>query len=362
MSDQAVVEKPLPAKTPTWQRIWSFLRKHSRKFAYGYATVLLIVVSIQALCLFFLWRPPQDWVSFGARVITSPAIAGIFAVIAASIGSVQLSKQLSHTKEKAADEAWWQQFEWVTDRIIAPPGQKSEEDNPRLPASLAFNLITSLSTVARAKFQKDAVGGILEHYLKDFANEGPEDPDDSKASDRPGGQEEAPPMESASMDSAAADSLRKLVETLPESSRPSASARSVLARYDSENYEQEIARALRHHGFDVTLPGMMKRQPATRVRDADIIATIGNKKIIGEVRFAPSTPSALMNAGLFIKELMLEEGATHCVMFMRPTNVAKLVAPELALQGIGVVLWDPAAMRSFELKRQIDEILEDTAH
>jgi hypothetical protein len=337
------------------------LREHSLKIGYAYATVLPIVISIQALCLFFLWRPPQDWVSFGARVITSPAIAGIFAVVAASIGAVQLSKQLAHTKEKAADEAWWQQFEWVTDRIIAQPGQKSEEDSPKLPASLAFDLITSLSTVARAKFQKDVVGGILGHYLKDFAKEGLEDLEETKASDRHDGKESVPAAESASIDSAAADSLRKLIKTLPESSRPGDSARSVLARYEAENYEREIAKALRHHGFDVTLPGTMKTGPATRVRYADIIATLGNKKIMGEVRFSPSTPSALMNAGMFIKELMLQEGATHCVMFMRPTNVAKLVAPELALQGIGVVLWDPS-MRSFELKRQIDEILEGTEH
>lgn len=359
MSDQAAVEKPVPAKTLTWQRISSFLRKHSLKFAYGYATVLLIVVSIQALCLFFLWRPPQDWVSFGARVITSPAIAGIFAVVAASIGAVQLSKQLSHTKEKAADEAWWQQFEWVTDRIIAPSGQKREEDSPRLPASLAFDLITSLSTVARAKFQRDAVGGILGHYLKDFANEGTEDLDEPTASDRPGGQ--APATESASMDSAAADSLRKLVETLPESSRPSASARSVLARYDSENYEQEIARALRHHGFDVTLPGMLKNLSADHIGDVDIIATIDDKKIIGDIKLSVRTPSALTNAGRNVRRLMRQEDATHGVIFTPPTNVAQLVVSELALQGIYVVLWEPN-MRSFELKRQIDKVLDDAPH
>lgn len=246
----------------------------------------------------------------------------------------------------------------MTDRIIAQPGQKSEEDGPKLPASLAFDLITSLSAVARAKFQKDVVGGILGHYLKDFAKEGLEDLDETKASDRHDATEDVTATVSASIDSAAADSLRKLIKTLPESSRPGDSARSVLARYEAENYEQEIARALRHRGFDVVLPGTLKTA-ATRVRYADIIVTLGDKKIMGEVRFTPSTPSALMNAGMFIKELMLQEGATHCVVFMRPTNVARLVAPELTLQGIGAVLWDPS-MGSFELKRQIDKILEGT--
>jgi hypothetical protein len=319
------------------------------------------VVSIQALCLFFLWRPPQDWVSFGARVITSPAIAGVFAVVAASIGALQLSKQLSHTKEKAADEAWWQQFEWVTDRVIAPAGQKSEADSSRLPMSLAFDLMTSLSKVARAPFQKDAVGGILEYYVKDLPNEEPEDSDETETRNPSGSPAESPASESASMDSAAAESLRNLIDALPVSSRPSASARRVLAAYDAENYEQEIAKALRHHGFDVTLPGMLKNLSADHIGDVDIIATIGDKKIIGDIKLSVRTPSALTNAGRNVRKLMRQEDATHGVIFTPPTNVAQLVVSELALQGIYVVLWEPN-MRSFELKRQIDEVLEDTPH
>jgi protein-tyrosine-phosphatase len=285
----------------------------------------------------------------------------VFAVVAASIGAVQLSKQLSHTKEKAANEAWWQQFEWVTDRVIAPAGQKSEADSSRLPTSLAFDLMTSLSKVARAPFQKDAVGGILEHYLKDFPNEGPEGPDEPKTTNRSGGRAESPATEGASMDSAAANSLRNLIDALPESSRPSASARRVLAAYDAENYEQEIAKALRHHGFDVTLPGMMKKLSEEHIGDADIIATIGNKKIIGDVKLSAHTPNSLINAGRYVQKLMKQEGATHGVIFTPPTNVAQLVVSELALQGIYVVLWEPN-MRSFELKRQIDKVLEDTTH
>lgn len=360
MNETTAVGDDQVNKSDVTEKRWPFLRRHARTVVYGYAIVLLVAISIQALCLFFLWRPPQDWVSFGVRLVTSPAMAGAFAVIAASIGAWQLSKQLAHTKEKAADEAWWQQFEWVTDRIISP-GQKGEMDNSGLPSSLAFDLMTSLSTVARAPFQKDAVGGILSHYVKDFPKQHVEsrEHEETQASAHSGEREEAPTTDGPSMDAAGANSLRNLLNVLPESSPSSASARRVLEAYDSENYEQEIAKALRHRGFDVILPGMKKPTSGGYVSEADMIATIDSKKIIADVKLSVRNPRALESAGRHVRKLMHREGATHGVIITPPTKLGQRIAADLTLQGIHLVEWEPS-MRSYELERRIERILDDT--
>ena len=287
-------------------------------------------------------------------------MAGAFAVIAASIGAWQLSKQLAHTKEKASDEAWWQQFEWVTDRIISP-GNKSETNSSRLPMSLAFDLMTSLSKVTRAPFQKDAVGGILDHYMKDFQNQhqGSGDPDEAKATTQPGEREEAPTPEGPSMDAAAAKSLRNLLNVLPESSPSSASARRVLAAYDSENYEQEVAKALRHQGFDVVLNAIRMHGPDRHASEADVIATRGSKKIIVEIKMALLTRNGAVMTANALRQLMILEKATHGVVITPPTEAGPRIAADLALRGIHLVEWEPS-MRSYELKRRIEGFLDDT--
>lgn len=360
MTETAAVGDDQVTNSDVSEKRWPFLRRHARTVVYCYATVLLVVISIQALCLVFLWRPPQDWISFGARLATSPAMAGAFAVIAASIGAWQLSKQLTHTKEKAADEAWWQQFEWVTDRIISP-GQKGETNNSALPSSLAFDLMTSLSKVARAPFQKDAVGGILNHYVKYFPKEhgGSREHDETQASAQSGEREEAPTTDGPSMDAAGANSLRNLLNVLPQSSPSIASARRVLEVYDSENYEQEIAKALRHQGFDVVLPGMKKPTPGDYISEADLIATIDSKKIIADVKLSLRTRAGVERAGREIRKLMDHERATHGVIITPPTEAGPRIATDLALQGIHLVEWEPS-MRSHELRRRIEGFLADT--
>jgi hypothetical protein len=201
----------------------------------AYTVVLLLVVSIQAICLVFLWRPPASLVSFLERFVTSPAIAGFAAIGAAIIGARSISRQLRQTKEKAADDAWWEQFEWVTDRLIP-----SDRKDPSLPRSLAFRLMTSLSRSTTRAFQSDAVDGILGHYWKES---GPKNGDPSELGSNG--------VQTNEMDETEARALRGLVESMPQTSPSTVPARQALAAYD---YESEGIKALRSAGFALEFP------------------------------------------------------------------------------------------------------------
>lgn len=310
------------------------LRRRERTFVYVYSIVLALVVGIQTLCLLLLWRPPQDWISFGARFLTSPAIAGIFAVMAAGIGAWQLSEQLGHTKKKTADEAWWQQFEWTTDRIIS----SQKNGHVRLPSSLAFALMASLSKSTRTPFQKDAVEGIVNHYLKEMIKQHEATPD-------PG--EKPAPGGIGGMDAAGADSLRNLLDVLPESSPSSESADHVLRAYD---YEQEILKALGHHGFEVFLP--------SHNSEIDAIVSYESKKALLDIKLRVRDFRVLMDTGSYLRTMMMREGIPYGMIIAPPTNLDSALLSTLTLQGIHLVEWEPS-MGSSALSRQIRALLSD---
>lgn len=86
-------------------------------------------------------------------------MAGLFAVIAAVIAAVigawSLNRQLTHTKRRAEDETWWEQFEWVTDRIVSPDEdetEKAKKAKDRLPSSLAWRLKPDTSPKTTTSF------------------------------------------------------------------------------------------------------------------------------------------------------------------------------------------------------------------
>lgn len=333
---QWLASKPLIAVPYGWVRqLGPFPRLRSRAFLYSYAVVLLLVVTVQALCLFLLWRPPQVWISFIRDFSTSPAIAGLFALVAALVGARSLGNQLVHTKEKAADEAWWQQFEWVTDRLIPSATNKDS----LLPLSLAFDLTSSLSeqasrNVARAPFQQAAVDGFIDHYLIGRAAESPAPQGQPSVSDRQG------------MDEAAASSLRNLINTLPSTSRSTGTAERVLQGYE---YEREVMNALRHQGFGFLEPQRMGRlQP-------DAVFTSGSETVVLEVKLSIPTDSMLHRMNDRMREMKEQFGATRGLVVMPPKGMVKRA--DYAPEGFDIVEWDPATMRSSTLKSKIQEVL-----
>lgn len=117
------------------------------------------------------WKSGAEWEAFLQRFITSPAAAGSAALLAAIIAARSFAKGLAHTKQEAqanrlkeAAEAWWEQFEWVTDRIV-PKDPKQE----RLHKGLATSLLRALKATAEGKFQREAVDGIRLTYVRGTA-------------------------------------------------------------------------------------------------------------------------------------------------------------------------------------------------
>lgn len=126
-----------------------------------------VVVIWFAGSLLLMWKPWERWVSFGEHFATSPAMAGIAAVVAATIGATALKKQLDHSKSQSAEASWWEKFEWVTDRIL-PKDPKQE----KLAKPLAVALLTSLLKMATVDFQRGAVSGVIDHYFGPDNDEG----------------------------------------------------------------------------------------------------------------------------------------------------------------------------------------------
>lgn len=119
------------------------------------------------------WKSGEKWEDFLQDFVTSPAAAGCAAVLAAVIASVTFNMGLRHSKEEAqatrrkeAAEAWWEKFEWVTDRIL-PKDSRQE----RIAKPLAADLLVSLSTMAAEEFQREAVLGITNHYVLKIEND-----------------------------------------------------------------------------------------------------------------------------------------------------------------------------------------------
>ncbi|WP_238703496.1 hypothetical protein [Arthrobacter sp. TS-15] len=289
-----------------------------------------MAITVHAVVLFSLWKWPSssyDWGPLIDRFVTSPAMAGLFAVIAAVIGAWSLNRQLKHTKQKTEDDAWWEQFEWVTDRIVSSGEEDADKDakaTERLPKSLAYNLMTALSKSARADFQNAAVAGIFEHFFRDAPSL---ERDGSETSDGP------------RMDATEAESLRTLLSVLPEDSHSSRTARRALYSYD---YEENVQRALRD-SFESVHSNFSLADPR-----ADALIESGSCKLLVEVKLSVTGILPLVNTGNRLHELKNQIGASGAVIITRPpalkahTGKAKELIRDLSIQGVHLVEWDPA--------------------
>lgn len=135
----------------------------------------LSMVALAAAVVFLAlrWKSGEAWENFLKDFATSPAAAGCAAILAAVIAARSFGKGLKHTQSEAAldrikerEDAWWEKFEWVTDRII-PKDPKAE----KLALPLALTLLVSLTEMASGKFQRDAAEGIKQHYLETVPTE-----------------------------------------------------------------------------------------------------------------------------------------------------------------------------------------------
>lgn len=325
-------EQPETERPSRLRRLGRGIQQAGRTILPYYVAALLLACSVQAVCLLLLWQPPQDWVSFAARFATSPAIAGLFALGAAIIGARSLGNQLTHTKDKSADEAWWQQFEWTTDRVIP-----SADVGARLPLSLAFDLMTSLSRSARVPFQKDAVEGILKHYLKDLEKD-----EDGSSS----GQDQTTVPEAQELDAAGASSLGNLITALPSSSPTRESARRLLEAYE---YENQVLKALRHLGFELQ---RQVGQPS-----GGVVFVNASERVVLEAKGAVTGHAMLERTINNVRRAMAIAEASRGVVVTPPTRF-KIGLRDLSAEGISLLEWEPR-LGSSELERQIKKVLQN---
>lgn len=92
---------------------------------------------------------------------TSPAAAGLAAVLAAIIGATAVLIQLAHSRSVERDKTWWESFQWVTDRGLQPVS-----DAGSLPPGVALDTLTALLGAARGEVQKAACKGIVDHLAQ----------------------------------------------------------------------------------------------------------------------------------------------------------------------------------------------------
>lgn len=318
-------------------------RRIGRVVLRTYVALLLLAATVQAVVLFLLWNwPSYDWGTLVDRFVTSPAMAGLFAVLAAVIGAWSLHRQLTQTKRRAEDDAWWVQFEWVTDRIVSPDEDEIEETKTakdRLPKSLAYNLMTALSKSARAGFQKAAVAGIFDHYRLGETlspkQDGTETPDEPR------------------MDATEAESLRALLAELSPDATSSESAHRLLSAYD---YENEVQRALRHSfGPAYSEPG--------HGFGADAIVDFGSYELVMEVKQSVPNHLILERTARQLREAMEYMGAAGGVIITQSTSLTSSANPvtkdrlqELSTKGIHLIEWSPNE-RSGALREKIRETL-----
>lgn len=107
------------------------------------------------------WKTASEWEAFLVRFLTSPAAAGGAALLAAIIAAGSFARGLKHTKQEAQATAWWEQFEWVSDRVV-PKDPKQE----RLHHGLATALLAALEATVDGIFQRRAVSGIRHTYIR----------------------------------------------------------------------------------------------------------------------------------------------------------------------------------------------------
>ncbi|QOT19975.1 hypothetical protein HMI59_25205 (plasmid) [Paenarthrobacter sp. YJN-5] len=302
---------------------------------FTYLTVFLLTIAVHAVALFALWKwpwPSYDWGPLADRFVTSPAMAGLFAVFAAVIGAWSLNRQLKHTKQKAEDEAWWEQFEWVTDRIVSPnldASEKASKTKDPLPFSMAISLIRSLKSTARAPFQKDAVDGILNHYLKGSPQKDTPLPE----------QDETAPVDESSMDAAGVESLRALFAEFPSDEKSSQVVRAWDRHFE---YENDVLAALRHRF------GPLASKPGSDF-GADAVMTIGSHKLVVEVKQLVPNQHILDRQAKRLRMVMDREGAHSAVIITPSPSLGSLANPvvsahldKLSKEGIHLVEWSPS--------------------
>lgn len=293
------------------------------------------VVGFILACAMALWsvgllvnlKSSSAWVSFGEKFVVSPAMAGLAAIVAASIGALALKRQLDHTKteslhvqKKDAEEAWWEKFEWVTDRILP-----KDPSHMKLEKSLAIDLLTSLMAMSTEEFQKSAVSGVVEHYLKPVS-------EPSSVGGEPDIRTEAE-----------AKSVRNYIKASENASVVSGVAQGALTAYE---YEKAVMNALsdRDMEFDMfpEYPDPAALTGNRRLRP-DAVLHVESKRVILEIKAWEKfrLPAAEMSVARMLV-MKAAAAASHGIIITGVDIPARVQDSPLRLDGVRFVQWLPS--------------------
>lgn len=309
-------------------------------------------------------NPVVGW--FG-EFLRSPGFTGLCAVIAAGIAIVGISLQLSASRQRDADAAWWQSFEWASDR-----GLPRDSSELKLPSDAAIDTLNALATAARTDIQKHAVGGVVDELLRartvDVVGSAPnahqhtQTPTPGSSAEAGGevhshGEAEVSQHSGAQADELVADPRVGKPDVDASGSDPSDSDDvanddadvsdrfASLWRYAMEHmgtaaesrraaksgYEDEVLRALRHQYEHVTR--------TTGSQAGDFVVEVRGRTLVGAIQWAP---------GLTRHSLQPER--LHGVDLVISNARAEFVPPPLEQ-----VVWDPR-QGSSSLRKALDAI------
>ncbi|MGW9587790.1 hypothetical protein [Microbacterium sp. NPDC055455] len=288
-------------------------------------------------------------ISWFGDFLKSPGFTGLCAVIAAGIAIVGISLQIHASRQRDTDAAWWQSFEWASDRGL--PRDRSEL---KLPADAAIDTLNALATAARTDIQRHAVGGVVDELVRtrvpdvldSVQSDDKHDPGDilAKAPEAPGEisrREEAGGAKTDEEVSGSSEADAKADEN-PDVSDSRALA---LWRYAVDQmgtaaesrraakagYEDEVFRALRHQFENVVRTH--GRGPG------DLMVEVGGRNLVIKTQWAPGP-----------KQGSLERGRLHGVDVVI-TNAPAESVPRWLQQ----VVWNPR-QGSSALRRRLEAL------
>lgn len=328
-----------------------------RRGARWAAVILIAFLSgiLSGLVVFWVnGASTNPFIGWFGDFLKSPGFTGLCAVTAAGIAIVGISLQIHASRQRDTDAAWWQSFEWASDR-----GLPRDRSGLKLPADAAIDTLNALATAARTDIQRHAVGGVVEELVRthvpDVADsvksEDKHDPSDIPARAPKGdseisrrGEVGAPSDDGAKTDEEVSGSSE--ADAKADEDHDVANGRALaMWRYAVDQmgtaaesrraakagYEDEVFRALRHQFENVVRTH--GRGPG------DLMVEVGGRRLVIETRWAPG-----------LKQGSLERGRLDGVDVVITNARAESVPPWLQQ-----VVWDPR-QGSFALRRALEAL------
>jgi len=93
--------------------------------------------------------------------ITSPGMAGVAAVVAATIAAINISEQIRQSRQAELRQDWWTNFKWATERAVP-----TDDTAIAVPYSTSIATLQTLACATNDSLQKAACGTFVDLLAK----------------------------------------------------------------------------------------------------------------------------------------------------------------------------------------------------